>query len=121
MDIKDKNTPNTEVEISNGLVYNFSSQATSSAADRFSLIFRSPGTTTGINTNEKMNAEVFVNAANLITIIAPEKSNYSIYSAVGQLIESGILNTKHETRNAKLTAGVYVVKVNNQSTKVILK
>ena len=119
--LKDKNTPNTEVEISNGLAYSFSSQATTPTTDRFSLIFRAPETTTGINANERMNTQVFVNAANQITIIAPEKSNYAIYNAVGQLTENGILNAKHETRNNKLTTGVYVVKVNNQSTRVILK
>jgi hypothetical protein len=107
--LKDKNTPNTEVEISNGLAYNFSSQATIPTTDRFSLIFRAPETTTDIKANERMNTQVFVNAANQITIIAPEKSNYAIYNAVGQLIENGILNAKHETRNNKLTAGVYVV------------
>ena len=70
---------------------------------------------------KKNNIQVFVNAANQITIIAPEKSNYAIYNAVGQLIENGILNTKHETRNNKLAAGVYVVKVNDLSIRVIIK
>jgi len=119
--LKDKNTPNTEVEISNGLAYNFSSQASTPTTDRFSLIFRAPRVTTGIDNSTKLNTQVFVNAANQITIIAPEKSNFAIYNTVGQLIETGELNTERETRNNKLTAGVYVVKVNNQSTRVILK
>ena len=71
---------------------------------------------------KKNNIQVFVNAANQITIIAPEKSNYAIYNAVGQLIENGVINTERETRNTKQkAAGVYVVKVNNQSTRVIIK
>ena len=71
---------------------------------------------------KKNNIQVFVNAANQITIIAPEKSNYAIYNALGQLIENGVINTERETRNTKQkAAGVYVVKVNNQSTRVIIK
>jgi hypothetical protein len=86
------------------------------------LIFRAQGNTTAIDNTNQLNAQVFVNANNQITIIAPEKASYSIYNAMGQLIENGTLNTKRETRNAKhLAAGVYVVKINNQSTRVIVK
>jgi hypothetical protein len=119
--LKDKLNGNTETELSDGIVYNFNSDITAATTDRFSLIFRAPGTTTGVNNAESLNAQVFVNAVNQITIIAAEKSNFAIYNAMGQLIENGILNTKHETRNNKLAAGVYVVKVNNQSTRVIVK
>ena len=90
--------------------------------NRFSLIFRSPGVSTDLENNKLIKqAQVFVNAANQITIIAAENSNYAIYNTVGQLIENGILNSKHETRNTKLKTGVYVVKVNNESTRVVIK
>jgi hypothetical protein len=53
---------------------------------------------TGIKVNKELNTRVFVNAANQITIIAPEKSNYAIYNTMGQEIENGILNTKLKIR-----------------------
>ena len=110
----------TETDLTDGFsTYHFSPETTS--VDRFSVIFRSAGVATSINNSNKINAQVFVNAANYITIIAPEKSNYAIYNAVGQLIENGILNYKPHTINYKLNTGVYVVKVNNQSTRVIFK
>jgi hypothetical protein len=117
--LKDKQK-NTEFNLTSGDAYTFSSEAINDA-NRFSVIFRTSGSVTGLDNYEKLNAQVFVNAANQITIIAPEMSNYAIYNAMGQLIENGILNTKHETRNNKLAAGVYVVKVNNQSTRIIVK
>ena len=119
--LKDKLYPSTEFELAEGLSYNFSAQPTTASTDRFSLLFRAPGVTTGVGKTSKPYAQVFVNAANQITIIATEKSNYAIYNAMGQLIENGALNTERETRNMKLNSGVYVVKVNNQSTKVIIK
>ncbi len=118
--LKDKQSNNAEFNLTNGKAYNFSSSAVNDA-NRFTLIFRAPSVTTGVENTNKFNAQVFVNAANQITISAPEKSNYAIYNAMGQLIENGILNYNLHTVNYKLTQGVYVVKVNNQTTRVIIK
>jgi hypothetical protein len=117
----DKQNPNTETDLSNGTAYNFSAPVTTVNTDRFSLLFRAPGVTTGIDHASKLNAQVFVNVTNQIVIIASEKANYSIYNAIGQLIENGIVNSKLQTANCKLQTGIYVVKVNNQSTRVIVK
>ena len=117
----DKNYPTIEPELTPETAYHFSAPVTTASTNRFSLIFRAPGFTTGLKNTEKLNAQVFVNAANQITIIASEKTNYSIFNALGQMIENGTVNVKHETQNAKLNAGVYVVKVNNALSKVIIK
>ncbi len=109
-----------EFDLTNGAEYSFSSDVADNS-NRFSLLFRSPGISTDLENKLNEQAQVFVNAANQITIIAAEKSNYVIYNAVGQLIENGVINTKRETRSTKLKAGVYVVKVNNKLTKVIIK
>ena len=110
----------TETDLTDGTSsYQFTPETNS--GDRFSLIFRTTGTTTEIENAEKGNIQVFVNLAKQITIIAPQNSNYAIYNAVGQVIEKGVINAKYITRNAKCEAGVYVVKVNNQSTRVIIK
>lgn len=111
----------TEFDLTNGAEYNFSSDLADNA-NRFSLLFRSPGVTTDLeNKNLEKQAQVFVNAANQITIIAPENSNYAIYNAMGQLIENGATTSNYQTSNFKPKTGVYVVKVNNQSTRVIIK
>jgi hypothetical protein len=121
----DKEVPNTETELSAGILYPFSSPVASASTSRFSLIFRAPGTTTSVNEASKLSAQVFVNAANKITIVAPEKTTYSIYNAVGILLENGVVNSKPETINTKLPAGVYVVKVTDigmsYSSRVIIK
>jgi hypothetical protein len=48
---------------------------------------------------DKLNALVFVNSANQITIISSEKSNSAIYNIVGQVIEIGITTAKVQTLN----------------------
>ena len=112
----------TQVELLPETEYSFkTTTATTNNESRFSLLFRAPNASTVIENAKNGNTQVFVNVANQITILAPEKASYSVYNAVGQKIENGILNTKCETINAKLNTGVYVVKVNNQSTRVIIK
>jgi len=117
--LKDKLNPTTEFELAEGLSYNFSSQPTTASTDRFSLLFRAPGVATGIDNATKPNAQVFVNAANQITIIAPVKSNYAIYNAMGQQVTNGVTTSNYQTANTKLAAGMYIVKVGNNSTRVI--
>jgi len=109
-----------ETDLSENVIgYQFTPQVTS--ADRFSLIFRTAGSTTDMRNANSLNAQVFVNGANQITIVAPEKSNYAIYNAMGQMIENGQTTAKLQTVNSKLNTGVYVVKVGNESTRVIVK
>jgi len=122
--LKDK-LQKTEFNLSNGESYNFSSDVVTNS-DRFSLLFRAPGVTTAIDNASKTNTHVFVNAANQITIIAAEKANYAIYNAVGMLVDNGQTTANIHTAipiaiRCKLQTGIYVVKVNNQSTRVIIK
>jgi len=108
-----------ETDLTDGVTaYNFSPATTS--GNRFSVIFRTAGVATGIEKTENLNSQVFVNAANQITIIAPEKSNYAIYNTMGQQIAAGITTNRLSLITNHLK-GVFVVKVNNQSTKVIIK
>ena len=121
----DKLNPTVENELTNGTVYNFSAPITAASTGRFSLLFRAPGVATGIDIATKLNAHVFVNAANQITIIAPEKATYSIYNTVGILLENGVLNYKLHTINCKLNSGVYFVQLSvngqNENQKVIIR
>jgi len=115
--LKDNANNGLETDLTDGTAsYQFS--PVTNNANRFSLLFRAPGATTGIETT-KSKAHVFVNENNQITIIAPENSNYAIYNAVGQTITAGIIN--HLPLTINHSKGVYVVKVNNQTTRVILK
>ncbi len=123
--LKDTKYPTTEVELTPETAYNFSAPITAANANRFSLLFRAPGAATGVNTVEKLNAQVFVNAANRITIVAPEKANYAVYNAVGMMLEKGQTTAELQTVNYKLQTGVYVVRVSENgkelTTRVIIK
>jgi len=74
---------------------------------------------TAVNTSSKPTAQVFVNAQNELVISASENSNFAIYNAMGQLSAKGTINHLPFTINH--SKGIYVVKVNDKSTKVIIK
>jgi hypothetical protein len=118
---------NSQTELLPATEYSFNTTAsTTNNESRFSLLFRALGASTGIDSAEKGITQVFVNGNNQITIITPEKAMYSIYNAVGQLIENGQTTSKLQTVipiaiGSKLQTGVYIVKVANQSTRVIVK
>jgi len=113
---------NKETELTPTTEYSFiTTTATTNNESRFSLIYKVARVVTGTTIPSNSLVSVLVNTANQITIIAKPNSKYSIYNADGQLIENGTLNSEFRTQNSKFAAGVYVVKVNNQSTKVIVK
>jgi autotransporter-associated beta strand protein len=117
------NDQSTQTELLPETQYTFNNTAlTTNNESRFSLLFRAPGSVSGFKATEKLIAQVFVNAANQIVIIAPEKTAYAIYNAVGMLLENGQTTSNLQTANCKLNTGVYVVKVgNNNSIRVIIK
>lgn len=119
--LTDATKPDVTFDLTDGSAYSFTAAVTPATTNRFSLLFHAPGVATSIENTSKLRTQVFVNATKQITIIAPEKSNYSIYNVVGLLIENGFTNNKLFTVNNKLNKGVYVVKVANELTKVIIK
>lgn len=118
--LKDK-LLNNETELGEGVAYNFTSQISTPTSDRFSLIFRAPGTTTAVNNVSSLKAQVFVNANNQITIIAPEKAIYSIYNAVGQKQVENTLSSSKAIVNNAFNAGVYLVVISLNGQREIQK
>jgi len=118
--LKDKLLSNTLFDLSDGQAYNFSSQS-GTYSNRFSLLFKAPASTTGFNSKLKTGVSVGVNNQSEIVISAPQNSTFSIYNILGVLLQNGRTISKQHTVNNSLQAGVYVVNVNNQSTRVIIK
>jgi hypothetical protein len=109
-----------ETSLSDGGTYTFTADA--GTTKNFGLILRSPGAITGVENGKAENFSVYANNNGQLVIMAPVKSNYAIYNALGQLMENGAITSNSQTSNLKYTAGVYVVKVGNyHSTRVIVK
>jgi len=108
-----------ETSLNDGGTYTFTADA--GTTKTFGLILRSPGAVTGVENGKADNFSVYANTNGQLVIMAPVKSTYTVYNAVGQLIQNGKLNSEHETLNTKLSSGVYVVKTENHSTRVIVK
>lgn len=112
---------NTQTQLTSETEYSFTTtEANINNESRFSLVFKSLGSTTSVNESELSKHTVFVNAQNELVIIAAENSRYAIYTIVGEMISAGAIANKALIINS-IAKGVYIVNVNNQSSKVIIQ
>ena len=118
------NVTNAETDLTDGIAtYQFSPVVTSS--DRFSVIFRTPGAVTSVENPQDNSILVYNNAPQQLTVICNDLINLgsmvSVYNALGQKL----INQKQTATSmqiaGKFIPGVYVVKVNNTTKKVIIK
>ncbi len=118
------NVTMAETDLTDGSAsYQFSPETTSS--DRFSVIFRSPGAVTGLNNNNDKSTMVYWNNNQGLTLRTNDEkligSTVSVYNAVGQQLLSKTITGTSMNIDFHYTPNVYIVKVNNVSTKVIVK
>jgi hypothetical protein len=119
----DKVNVNSATDISEGQTFTFNSNTTNNAS-RFSILFRAPGATTDVRSANTLNALVYVNADNQISIVSPENTSYGVYNAVGQLIAAG-KTTGSTMVVSGYDSGVYIVRLHTNgqelTSKVIVK
>jgi len=123
--LKDKqNLSNPEQDLTSGIGYSFSSEVTSSA-NRFSIIFKSPSITTGIEKPETnaLNIQVYKNLNNQIIIKLNENQNgtVTICNAIGQNLYNNKLTGTSTVINRSFGSGVYFVKVDSNGVSATRK
>jgi len=115
------NIANTQTELVSGTSYSFTSDATATNS-RFSIEFRTPGAVTSVN-NPITNASVWVNTDNRIAVQAAGMTSadrISVYTMAGQQVLAQQATGTVTVINKPLTAGVYIVKVNYLTQKVVV-
>jgi hypothetical protein len=117
--LKDKQK-DTEFNLTSGQAYVFSSEIVNDA-NRFSVIFRTSGSITGLSNNEKLNIQVFVNASNQIVVESPKKETVTIYNVMGQKQYENKLTSTKTTINKVFGAGVYFVQLSIDGQSEIKK
>ena len=117
------NLLNTEQELTTSTDYTFTSDVVSTN-NRFSVVFKSAGVTTGVN-SLNANISVSMNKNNQIMVDCSGNINNNalvdVYSAAGQKIQSEQITTSRTILDAGLTTGVYIVTVNNGGKTVTQK
>jgi len=111
---------NTEFDVTEGDAYTFQSTAVNNA-DRFSITFRSKAISSAAAYHLHSQLQVFATATGRIELHAPVNSSYTVYNALGQQLHTGTTTSGIQTLNLNLTSGMYVVRVNNNSKKIIIE
>jgi hypothetical protein len=122
------NVLNTEQDLTDGSAYTFTSDVDSTTS-RFSVVFKSVGFTTGVQTaSGDPSTLIYKNANNQIAVncngAINDNASITVYNALGQKLELKKITNTTTIIDKAFTSGVYVVTVNNggKSTtkKVIL-
>lgn len=118
--LKDKLT-GAETELSENASYSFNTDGTE-ANQRFSLLFRAPGSVTGIDNAGNNTLLVYAQQSEIVVNSEELKgSNITVYTATGQSVLKTVATANREVLNGNFTPGVYFVKVNNTVKKVSVK
>lgn len=120
--LKDKVTL-VETNLTDGVSYAFAPAATT--ADRFSVIFRTSGAVTGVDAIPAFSGlTAYSNAKNQITVLydgaIDANTVVSIHNIAGQRVASKAVVSKSTVMDGAFTAGVYIVKLNNKTYKVVV-
>lgn len=121
--LKDKITL-AETDLTDGISkYDFNNVTT--VADRFSVIFRTAGSTTGLDRSIDQKFYAYSNNKNQLTVSYISESNVStvvnVFNSMGQCVVNQNLISNTTIIKHDFKPGVYVVKVNNTTRKVIIK
>lgn len=113
-----------ETDLTDGTAsYQFSPETT--VADRFSVIFRSSSTTTAVNNNNVNGTQIYWNNQRGLTLKTNDEklmgSTLSVYNAVGQQLLSKKISGTTMNIDFPYAPDMYIVKINNITTKVIVK
>ncbi|MDD3489387.1 MAG: T9SS type A sorting domain-containing protein [Paludibacter sp.] len=115
------NVLKTETQLSLNESYNFTTDGTATN-NRFSIEFRAPGMTTGLENSNFANFNITVYSGK-IQIQSPAMANgqlIRVYSSNGQKIIEQTAKGNNTIIDHKLSSGVYFVKVSNYVQKIII-
>ena len=120
-DYQDINNPVT-TDLSDGSNYTFTSDATSNNTNRFTLTFRAPSVSTGINPENNNNIWISTHDGQLVVNgNSNSETIVSVYNAIGQKIASQRMTESTKALNTKLATGVYMVAVSNAGKNITKK
>jgi hypothetical protein len=115
----DRNGSTTETILTEGLEYTFNSLAVNSTS-RFSLVFRTKGTTTGgccfstfenkIRIQKNESNQIVVNCDNVVL----KNATIAVYNAAGQKLMHQSVQNSTTTLSTAFKSGVYLVKLQSE-------
>jgi len=113
----------SEFDLTSGTAYEFSSAVVNNTS-RFSLIFRTSGSSNGLIKTIDNSIMVYSNTKGIVVKVNDESligSEVMVYNALGQRIVSKQLNASTVQIDNSFIPDVYLVKVNSITKKVVIK
>ncbi|HHT23391.1 MAG TPA: T9SS type A sorting domain-containing protein, partial [Bacteroidales bacterium] len=112
---------NTTTNLSNNDIHTVNFAENYEGTDRFALVFPRSGVITGWDGVVQTEFYAYAKDKRIIVSTDAESGTIYVYNSVGQQVAAETISGKLTTVSAALPEGVYVVKLNNQTTKVVVK
>ena len=119
-DYLDINNP-VNTDLSDGSSYSFTSDATINNTSRFTLMFKAPSTTTGINSESNRDVWISTRNGQIVVNGTANRAMLEIFNAVGQKVISRNLSGTNIQMNNNLAVGAYLVKLTNEGKSITRK
>ncbi|HHT23278.1 MAG TPA: hypothetical protein GXZ87_08225 [Bacteroidales bacterium] len=112
---------NTVTNLSNNDIHTVNFAEAYEGTDRFALVFPRSGVITGWDGATQTEFFAFAKDKRIIVSTDAQSGTIYVYNSVGQQVASKAISGKLTTVSTVLSEGVYVVKLNNRTTKVVVK
>ncbi|MDD4426961.1 MAG: choice-of-anchor Q domain-containing protein [Paludibacter sp.] len=111
------------IDFTNGGSYSFDLATSGVSSDRFSVIFTRSGVPTSSNNIDMKGVNIFT--SNNRIVVSADESNFGktvyVYNVLGRLIANQTVTGVLNQIEAQLQPGTYIVKLNSNTSKVIIK
>lgn len=122
----DSQLPAVETVLTPGGVYTFSAPVTTASTDRFSLLFRAPGTLTHLDgsvdpdNSAHAEARVMLSASRQLVVEATAPVHVAVYNLMGRKLYDGTLSAPTTTLQTLFERGIYYVTLTLKGEKSVL-
>jgi hypothetical protein len=116
----DMNNP-VITDLSDGSSYSFTSAIATNNTSRFTLTFRAPSITTGIDAESNSNVWISTPNGQIVINGTTNGAVLDVFNAIGQKIISKNLTGTTVLQNNNLLSGVYLLKITNEGKRIMKK
>ncbi len=112
---------NTVTNLSNNDIHTVNFAEAYEGTDRFALVFPRSGVISGCDGTAQTHFFAFAKDKRITVSSNAQSGTIYVYNSVGQQVAAEAISSNLTTVSAVLPEGVYVVKLNNQTAKVVVK
>ena len=108
-------------DLSDGSSYSFTSEVTSNNINRFTLTFKAPSSTSGLDNEPNVNLWISLHNSQISVNGITSGATLEVFNTLGQKIISRNFSGANIQLNTNLAAGAYLIRLTNEGKNIVRK